>query len=578
MKVVPSLAVALLLALFPGSPARAQLTFALSGVHHVSDATWDAMSDASRTAFLEQRADLAVALGASAVRLGDVPPRLWSKAALDADTAPGRWLWADRAVRIFAERGLTLVIVVPDIIGSGLTAYRGFIGALAERYDGDADFGVATVDNNRDFPDIDDTGAITAGDWNAPNAQLLAWAATHTIDVIEIGNQPLVAEQAGDVMPGEYGTQLKSGAAAVRDSGGGITVMLAGTLADAQSASDFTTRLDGVNPNVFDHANVHLLESTKQPAGDAMDTALSDFTDWLAANNHPDVDRWVGAMSAAYDNAGPCGAWPCDERLQCSLLAKAAVLALDRGYSHFAYATPVEVQGSAADPEMPAATALLTLALETGADPTLTPIRTNRAYATWIRLQEILSEVDGDNLNRLGDLGPNLSGYALGGEKGWLVWYDWTRETSPGNGYDGSLRGVTLKGLPPEVQSVVASSLYPESLGDTLGAGFDAVTQWETRVYPVSGGEATVEVAADVVWVVPNAFPAPGGDEGPVEAVEEAPETPTDAGPAPGDSGGGEATARSQSGWPSFALALALAAGVVIAWRRRRPFASFSAR
>ncbi len=524
-------------ALAQSPTALADMGFVLSGIHHAPAAVWDAMSDDARIAFLEQRADLAVAMGSDSLRVGDVAPQIWTAAGLGADTSSGRWMWADKVVSIFAQRGLKLVVVVPDIVDSGLTAYQNFIEALAERYDGDTDFGVAMVDNNRDFPDIDDTGAITSADWGAPAGQLQQWADAHVIDAIEVGNRPYDAEQAGQAEVGDYGTQLKSAAAAIRSSGSAVKVMLAGTVTDEQSASAFAARLGAVDPGLFDRANAHLLESTKDPSGEDVAQALDDFSQWLDAADHAQAERWVGAFAAAADPAGPCGSWPCDDRMQSATLSKAALFALAEGYTHFGYANPVEAVGTDADASMPVATGLLTFEANAGSDPLTAPIKTRLSYATWMRLQEVLAGVTAADVQKVAQLGPNITGYALG-DQGWMLWYDWTKETTPGSGYDGSLRGATLKGLPADALSVVASSMVPVSVGGTVGADFTAAIEWETRVYPVSNGEATVEVGSDVVWVKSSSDPV-GVDAGPVEDVEPGPEATMDLGPtAPPDESG----------------------------------------
>lgn len=546
--------------------ASAELKFAVSGIHHLPDGIWAGLSDDEKIAFLEVRADLAVAMGASALRIGAASPSFWDYAGLGSSTDSGRWLFADKVVAALAQRNLTLVVVVPDLVSSGLTAYRNHIRALAERYDGDNDFGVQAVDNNRDFPDIDDTGAITSADWNAPGPQLTTWAQAHTIDVIQVGHLPFVGEQSGAIGGDDYGSQLKQGAGAIADAGTEIRAMLAGTLVVQEGPVGFASRLGTVSSDIIDIADAHIAEGTTDPTGVEVQGGLEDFTQWLQDSNIGGAERWVGAFAATADANGPCGKWTCDDRMQAATLAKAMLSAVRNGATHFTYNVPVEVTGTAADPAMPVGTGLLTIALSGAADLTATPIGARPAFATWMRLQTILADVSADDIVELSQLGPNTVGYQIG-DKGWLLWYDWSTAVPPGNGYDSSKRGANLKGIPGLIEAVAASNLFPLSAEDTLGASFTVNADWDNTVYPVNGGEATIALGSDVVWVVPSALAQP--EPGPEAAADSTPDTSV-ADPGPGDddtgcSGGGAPTPHS----PLSTLALALAIAAIVLVRRR---------
>ena len=90
----------------------------------------------------------------------------------------------------------------------------------------------------------------------------------------------------------------------------------------------------------------------------------------------------------------------------------------------------------------------------------------------------------------------NAHAYAVG-EAGWILWYDWYQEVQPGADYGGTLKPVQISGL--SSPSVQVTTLWPESIGNSLDDEGRVTATWTSELVAVEDGVATVSVGEDPV-------------------------------------------------------------------------------
>ncbi|MGM0576362.1 MAG: hypothetical protein ACQEXJ_11585 [Myxococcota bacterium] len=563
-----------------GAPAAeaAPIRFGFTGVHALPDSVWSDMEPAARAAFIEHRAETAATLGASVLRLGDVEPLLATWEEVDGGEAHRSWARMDAAVGALSGHGLEVCLTVPDLPAGGTSAAdQDFVASLAERYDGDVDFGVAAADRNYEFPNIDGSDLITEDDWEADEADLQAWADAHRVALVEPGDEPMRLERTGQLGEGAYGSLVKAARAGLDDAGSDQRLMLAGVAIEEQSKAHFTERLAALSTGEgpwFDVANVHLFESTGDLTQAEPVALVRKLGDWLEAVGHQDAERWIGEVafgsSPQEAGAGPCTDPRCSERTQASSLVRLVVSAAADGVPVMLYAEPIETVGPGVAEGPRTGTGLLTMELQGNLDPSMLPLSPRPAWAVWRRLGDLLGGVDTADVTPLAGLPVNAHGFRVG-DAGWIAWYDWTRAVPPGEPWDGAQAQVVLDGL--EAPSVRVVSLWPEDVGDTIDEDGRAEASWAEEAAPVEDGEATVLVGRDPVWIeaadqvitpvdgaADVAQDIAGGDV-PVEADSR----------AGGGGGGGCGAGGASPGWPLSLLAGVLLDVAVVRRRRRRP-------
>ena len=352
MRTVVSRILFAVLCVMMSAPADGAVRFGVSGVHVLPQGQWDGMSIEARIAVLERRAALAKSMGVALVRLGDTQPVLFSRQEVMSGTYRD-WTTADAALRAFVDVGLEVCLTVPELVGAGeIGAYKSFMGSLAERYDGDTDFGLSSSDLNQDFPDINGNGTVNNADWDASAAEKTAWAEANQITQMEVGHAPRRAEQAGELDTGAYASQLQGASTVIRNASDGLKVMLAGTTVDEQGKNDFLGRLAGLGGavGVFDAANAHVLNSTDDLTLGFASESISRLGTWLEEAGYGDVDVWLGEMavgnSPAEGDNGPCTDVRCSDRIQGASLVRLTFKAVARGIETLIYAQPLELRGA----------------------------------------------------------------------------------------------------------------------------------------------------------------------------------------------------------------------------------------
>ncbi len=486
-------------------PAQsAPIRFGFTGIHQLNDGAWSGLNDEGRSLFLESRVDLAKRMGASIIRLGAVQPWLVDMESIHAGNQR-KWTDADAAIKALNAEGVELCLTLPELIDStGLSAYQQYMTRLAERYDGDTDFGIDPADVNYEFPDIDGSGALTVADWDASDAAIQAWAEAHRVSRIESGHEPRAEEMTGQLPEDAYAGQLKVARAAITGSESDLRLVLAGVRLDDQSKSHFVNRFDPMSAATmpwFDLAVAHLFESTADISQAESATHLSKFGNWLDSVDHGSAPRWVGelALPAAADASSdsPFVDARTSERTQSNGLIRLTAEALLEGFEAVLYAVPVETEGQGHGGNR-AGTGLLRTTEIPGLDPTQWPIEARPAYGAWRWLVDRFDGVDGADISRMSGLPMNAKGARVSGQ-GWLLWYDWFVEVAPEADYEDALKPITLDGIPSP--SIEVTTLWPDSVGSQLDEDGAIDVTWRRELFPVDGGSVTILVGRDPVWV-----------------------------------------------------------------------------
>ena len=470
--------------------------FGYSGLLVADSVSWESLDLEGKKAHLEQRLDLAIAKGATVIRLGNVSPNPLARESIEVD-GERDWALADFFVQRVKERGLQFCATLPELVkSSGLSGYKAFLSKLIERYDGDADFGVAEVDVNQEHPDVDGSGSVTFADWGADNGTKKAWAVERKLDLIEIGDQPHVAETAGELAKTDYLLQLEAVYAVLNETGATTPVMLGTTAADNQSQGTFQTRFEGIDPasaplsavsGAFDDAFADI-------SGDKAVEKIEGFFGWAGSIGYPDTERWIGSMRVG---GTECVDTRCGERLKASLIVKAVLTALHKGYGTILYGDPIMPSGSSEQSGKHTAAlwnyesdAVLGGDVEMASRP---------ATDVWLVLVDVLAQVDLADIELMPGDNPLVVGYKVG-DKGWIYWYNWTRQVGPGESYSGKEFQARLDGL--ELPAIKVATLWKEE-GDV---------EWPYETIVVEDGSATFMVGQDVMWVTATDAPPTAPD------------------------------------------------------------------
>jgi MYXO-CTERM domain-containing protein len=541
----------LILCALLASPAMATpVRFGFTGVHELDEDVWSGMNDEARRLFLEGRVDLAKQMGGSILRMGATKPQLVDMESIHAGNQR-KWTAADAAVMALTSSGLDLCLTLPELVeSSGLSAYQEYLSRLAERYDGDTDFGIDPADVNYEFPDIDGSGALTVADWEASDAAIATWAEAHRVMRIESGHEPRALEMTGQLAEDAYAAQLKVARASLNASESEHDLVLAGVRVDDQSKSHFVNRFQPMSSATapwFDLAVAHLFESVADISQQESATHLSKFGNWLESIDHGAVPRWLGELalpsSADASSESPFIDPRTSERTQSNGLVRLTTEALLEGFEAVLYAVPIETE-SAGDNGARAGTGLLKMTEIPGLEPMQWPYEARPVYGTWRWLVDRFDGVDGTDITRMSGLPVNAKGARVSGQ-GWLLWYDWFVEVAPEADYEGALKPVTLNGIP--APSVLVTTLWPEEVDSKVDENGDVEVSWTQELMAVEGGSVTIFMGRDPVWVeesdetVAGEDPADGGGASQQDAStadDTASDSPTPSASSDGSSGG----------------------------------------
>lgn len=224
-------------------------------------------------------------LGAKWIRLSGVSGIIWER----VEKTKGQYDWteADNMLSAFSQKGLSILVTIgasnkiyqseSGYLPKDIKAYKAFLSAAAERYDGDG---------------LDD----------APGAPAVsAW---------QIGNE-VEMKTAWMDSPENYAELMKASYEAVKSASAAAKVVIAGMgTGDSAALSKYSQILssmkDGVYFDVFDfhwHAvdggnyKEHKTKDSKKVLN--FDKVLSEVKDMLTAGNHENAEIWITEMSAS---------------------------------------------------------------------------------------------------------------------------------------------------------------------------------------------------------------------------------------------------------------------------------------
>ena len=485
-----------------GAPEAAaqEVRFGYSGLHALDAASFEAMSEVERRAFLDARSALATQLGAEVLRTGSASPRHLKVLEDELE-----WTVLDHRIGTLGASGVEVALTLPELPkASDASAFRTRLAELLERYDGDLDFGVEQIDLNTAFPDINGSGSITNDDWEASDADKLAWAQAHQVRLIEVGERVRAIEDSSTLPDDAYAEHLQALMTIVENSDGELSLMLGSVYVHEDSQQRFVDRLsalDDAQRASLDRASAIVHEEiTSLDVSDAR-INLEKFEGWLFAAELQPSERWLGGLSVPSGvSSSTCAEGRCSERTQVSGLVRLVVSAVRSGYTHLLYERPVEVVGAGIAEDAWTTTGLFVLELVPDIDISLLPLRPRPANAVWRWLQEALSELQPDDFAGLHDAPQGVDGVSLPG--GWLLWFDWSEVVAPDADYDGQERPVILSGI--EAPSLRVVSLWPESVGAQLGSDGDVAASYSEMHVPVVDGSAQIMVGQDPLWVEPS--------------------------------------------------------------------------
>lgn len=435
------------------------------------------------------------------------------------------------------------------IVPSSNGAFREYVRALVERYDGDVEFGVLAQDSA--YPDIDGSGKVTTADWEATDADKKAWAAAH-----RVGDWMVETEAVADGIPAaDYAKVALAAIEAALSASPDVRTWLAPFDATALARADLQARFEGLVPSSTfrgpDVVTLRLPGLDADPTGAAGFEKLRQAKDWFedagfaAAQFVPFGVRFRNGGSAITG----CPAAQCSGEMQAEQMAKVLAHASSSGAWAVAY------DGMFESPASPTGLGLGTLDLDAG---TLAP---TPALALASALAPAL---DGSGTASVLFTGVSstraVKGTPCDGDPTVVVWYDWTLETGEGQPYGDLLKVVQIDaGSTGHEARLLAPAGVPATVAldgtATVQATFPAGTVREVD------GKVEVELGRTPVLLAR-----------PSSAVPDA--IVPDAGPGEGDvsssGGGGSKGCAAGAGAASLVPSLLVLGGLAGLLRRRR--------
>lgn len=491
------------------------------------------LNEAERARWLSlfgRYADLYVALGLGAVRVGAEPPDLFSWGSVEPEPNKHRLLVADLFVEALVARGIEPVLPLSARAAWDHDAstrlpkdkgrYKDYVRMLVERYDGDTDFGVPP---GEEYPDVTADGSVSIADWGATEAEKQAWATAHRVTWWEVGDRGTPDAEVGPLV------QLTRGV--MREASDDVRLVVGGMTPSSKGV--FLARVGSLDPSVAGELLVDAVsvEQDSPGAGLAALAVMEDAREsflWLGQAGLGGVPVWLTVGAGAQGGAGPCGDPRCSERTQAAQLVKLMVQALEtvpvsvpggfenRRFERVFLREPVEHGAGGIDGDWSGG-GLLALA---EGDPATAPLLVRPAWATVARLAPLLSDLGPDAIKRVLTFPDTATRrvYRIEAASGATVvaWYNWDLDLLDAP-YDGRFLRVTVTGVDGE--AVRVTGLYPTSIDQVTGGTTVAATLSEA-VVGVTEGEVTIDVLEDAVLVEVVAPPEPE-DAGPV-GVEDA--------------------------------------------------------
>jgi len=431
-------------------------------------------------------------------------------------------------------------LTAPDNLG----AFVQFAKHLAERYDGDTDFGIGTpgLTDQMPYPDINGSFGITTSDWqNATETDLQAFADSHKVAFFTVG--------AGLSLKGD---DLEAHAAWIAAISAGLaqanpdTKLWIGPLRLSEMKK---SALQTLTAPIFENADsafagflVDLdLQVTDLGAEDVR-TAVKILTNIIGTLGGDNIDLVVSGMQIPNTPAANESPWirPCDVTVSCTpeiqsdLLIKSSIRIRGLGYG-VGLSEAVVIQDNE--------TALGPLASLSSNKWDSERPDVNLAGRSWRQWQTFRGGF-ADATAEIAAPAQNVSAYILGDgdiNSGRVVWYEWYREAPPGSSYSGIEKTVEL----PAPEGALQATFYqiPDETDENAGSFEGEISLTPVKTQIVSEAGTVSIVLQDRIMLITFSAEAATPVEADVQNSDDT--TSSDATPsadvtAPGDSEGSD--------------------------------------
>jgi len=481
----------------------------------------------------------------------------------------------DHMVALFNASGMGMVLEIRPNAGdlsppASLTTFVTRVRSLVERYDGDLDFGIDTpfATDELPYPDINESWVVSSADFDGTSdEEKQAFADKHIVKAyslcanLDLSNANLA----------EHSEWLEATAKAIAQANSEVKVFV-GPFRLSQAKKGYLETLLGPLLESAPDALTGIFVDVDTPidgselGGGELETSFTNLRTVLKLVGGENLELVIGGnhipsrnYEAGHSWVRPCpDGTTCNVDIQSQLLSKTLLRALSKGHS-VGVAAPIGFEGNEDTPGP-----LATVATSWVDDEPVV----NAAGMAWVRLSDeiraedrVVTEVAAPVQNvRMVRIGEDDSNQVL------VAWYDWYRESAPGQPYSGIQKSITLDAPEGAVEALFTPLNHEVDSSIVMLPGLinhgeaDRVFIDETRQFKV-----TLE---DQLIVVRYSTEIPVADEDPGEIVETPDVLAEEDTVSPGSSSSGcNATPIRKIPWAGFFL-LVLAASVVV--RRHR--------
>lgn len=393
------------------------------------------------------------------------------------------------------------------LIPMNMNAFLDYIRAVAERYDGDIDFGVPVQDES--YPDIDGSGKVTISDWEATEEEKKGWAENHKIAGIMIGTE--FAPQG--VPKAEYAELVLKIRDVIRKANPKIEIWIA-PFSAAMGKADISARFSPFagkhgEERPFDFATVECPEITKDLTVQKGVSQFEMVNKWLKesgvkANEEGGVT--LIPLVRFYDREAQtfCPSVQCSKETQSEQMIKAIGMFAAKGTKGIAYQGVLGKDESQGD-----ALAVFSVALQSSAILNIKPAglifdAVCKIFSTNNPGKELVIGVSNAYA---------IKGKVCGDLSFILCWYDWTRDVDPNSQYSGLVKIISFKQEGGGVSKGFA--LYTDPQTVKVGEDKISINPDEVKLEDKGDGVISVSLGRSPVLVVSGISETPIADISP---------------------------------------------------------------
>jgi hypothetical protein len=465
----------------------------------------------------------------------------------------------DQMVGLFNSSGMNIVLEIRPTSGElvppdSLTNFVKRVRSLVERYDGDLDFGIDTpfATDELPYPDINQSWVVSSADFDGTSdAEKQAFADGHRVAAyslcagLDLGTADLeshsswVSATAKAIAQANPDARVYAGPFRLSQLKKGDLETLLGDVLEKNPGALTGVFVDVDTPIDDSELGGGDLETKFTNARTVLKLIGGESLELVVVGNHiPSV-----SYEAGHSWVRPCAAGGlCNEDIQGQILAKSLLRAQAKGHS-IGVAAPIGFQGNEDTPGP-----LATVATSWVDD---TPV-VNASGMMWIRLAEELQK-EGANVTELTAPVQNVRMVRVGSEDAeqtLIIWYDWYRESAPGQPYSGIQKSISIDAPDGAEQAVIVT--LDADVDSSVVALPEEVHHGEASHVVIDAQRQFKVALEDRLIVVRYTTEIPVADDPPVEIVESADAGPVeeDTSGTSGSGGGCSNTGASHLPWP----------------------------